>query len=224
MPNALALDLVAQKLYWSDARLDKMERADLDGRHRTVLAKVSPQHPFDIAVYGNYIFWTDWVLHAVLRANKYTGEDVVWLRKEVPRPMGIVAVHNTTYDCSANPCRALNGGCEDLCRLDEFAKVGDMVVRHWNVVASFISIRVCHEQVSCQCFPGRTPLRSDPSRCGRQSTNCSSTEFECSSGNCIPFQLTCDGVAECPDFSDELPTYCIFRKCLPGLFQCFNNR
>ena len=123
MPNALALDLMAQKLYWSDARLDKMERADLDGKNRVVLSKVSPQHPFDIAVYGNYIFWTDWVLHAVLRANKYTGEDVVWLRKEVPRPMGIVAVHNTTYDCSANPCRALNGGCEDLCRLDEYGKV-----------------------------------------------------------------------------------------------------
>lgn len=123
MPNALALDLSSQKLYWSDARLDKIERADLDGKHRIILAKVSPQHPFDIAVYGNYIFWTDWVLHAVLRANKYTGEDVVWLRKEVPRPMGIDAIHNTSYDCSTNPCRSLNGGCEDLCRLDEYGKV-----------------------------------------------------------------------------------------------------
>ena len=79
-------------------------------------------------------------------------------------------------------------------------------------------------QVSCECFPGRTVLRSDPSRCGRQSTNCSSTEFECSNGDCIPFHFTCDGVAECPDFSDELPTYCVFRKCLPGFFQCHNNR
>lgn len=57
MPNALAIDLAAQKLYWSDARLDKIERADLDGKHRFVLSKV-PQHPFDIAVYGNSIYWT----------------------------------------------------------------------------------------------------------------------------------------------------------------------
>jgi hypothetical protein len=64
-----------------------------------ILAKVTPQHPFDLAVYGDYIFWTDWVLHAVIRANKYTGEDVVWLRKEVPRPMGIIAVANDTNDC-----------------------------------------------------------------------------------------------------------------------------
>lgn len=123
MPNALSLDLSAQKLYWADARLDKIERADLDGKNRVILSKVSPQHPFDIAVYGNFIFWTDWVLHAVLRANKYTGEDVVWLRKEVPRPMGIIAIHNTSYECGTNPCRSLNGGCEDLCRLDEYGKV-----------------------------------------------------------------------------------------------------
>jgi len=35
----------------------------------------------------------------VIRANKYTGEDVLWLRKEVPRPMGIIAVANDTNDC-----------------------------------------------------------------------------------------------------------------------------
>ena len=123
MPNGLALDLPAQKLYWSDARLDKIERADLDGLNRVVLTKVMPQHPFDIAVYGDMLFWTDWVLHAVLRTNKYTGEDVVWLRKEVPRPMGLEVVHNNTYDCAANPCRLLNGGCEDVCRIDEYGKV-----------------------------------------------------------------------------------------------------
>lgn len=64
-----------------------------------VLSNIAPQHPFDITVHGNYIFWTDWVLHAVIRANKYTGEDVYWLRKDVPRPMGIVAVHDDTAKC-----------------------------------------------------------------------------------------------------------------------------
>lgn len=123
MPNALALDLPAQKLYWADARLDKIERADLDGKHRTVLGKVTPQHPFAMTVHGPHIFWTDWVLHAVLRVNKDTGEDLVWLRKEIPRPMGIVAIHDESYDCGENPCRKLNGGCEDVCRLDQHGQV-----------------------------------------------------------------------------------------------------
>lgn len=73
MPNALCLDHKTQKIYWSDARLDKIERCEYDGSNRVVIAKVTPQHPFDIAVYGDYLFWTDWVLHAVLRTNKYTG-------------------------------------------------------------------------------------------------------------------------------------------------------
>ncbi|KAG8233634.1 hypothetical protein J437_LFUL001045 [Ladona fulva] len=36
MPNALALDHKAQKIYWGDARLDKIERAEYDGSKRVV--------------------------------------------------------------------------------------------------------------------------------------------------------------------------------------------
>ncbi|KAL1115242.1 hypothetical protein AAG570_007273, partial [Ranatra chinensis] len=36
MPNAIALDHAAQKLYWADARLDKIERCDYDGTERIV--------------------------------------------------------------------------------------------------------------------------------------------------------------------------------------------
>lgn len=64
-----------------------------------VLAEVYPQHPFDIAVFGDHFFWTDWMLHAVLRADKYTGENVAWLRKDIKRPMGIVAISNNTNEC-----------------------------------------------------------------------------------------------------------------------------
>lgn len=60
---------------------------------------MTPQHPFDMAVHGDLLFWTDWVQHAVIRANKYTGADVVWLRKDVPRPMGIVAITNNSDEC-----------------------------------------------------------------------------------------------------------------------------
>lgn len=39
------------------------------------------------------------MLHAVLRADKYTGENVLWLRKDVYKPMGIVAVADNMNDC-----------------------------------------------------------------------------------------------------------------------------
>lgn len=34
------------------------------------------------------------------------------------------------------------------------------------------------------------------------------TEFECGNGECINYQLTCDGLAHCKDKSDEKMQYC----------------
>lgn len=65
-----------------------------------VVLKNEPVHPFGLAVYGHYIFWTDWVRRAVLRADKYTGGDMKVLRADIPQqPMGIVAVANDTNSC-----------------------------------------------------------------------------------------------------------------------------
>lgn len=36
MPNAITLDHYSQKLYWSDARFDKIERCEFDGSRRVV--------------------------------------------------------------------------------------------------------------------------------------------------------------------------------------------
>lgn len=36
IPNALTLDHVTQKMYWGDAKLDKIERCEYDGTNRVV--------------------------------------------------------------------------------------------------------------------------------------------------------------------------------------------
>lgn len=65
-----------------------------------VILKSEPVHPFGLAVYGDYIFWTDWVRRAVQRANKYVGTDMKLLRVDIPQqPMGIIAVANDTDSC-----------------------------------------------------------------------------------------------------------------------------
>lgn len=136
-PNGLAIDHRAEKIYFSDATLDKIERCEYDGSHRhvsggerfcgagsvwgrqcvglshsrdapcswlanilQVILKSEPVHPFGLAVYGDYIFWTDWVRRAVQRANKYVGTDMKLLRVDIPQqPMGIIAVANDTDSC-----------------------------------------------------------------------------------------------------------------------------
>ncbi|XP_002138212.3 prolow-density lipoprotein receptor-related protein 1 isoform X1 [Drosophila pseudoobscura] len=199
MPNALTLDLEEQKLYWADARLDKIECTNYDGSNRVVLAHSTPKHAFAMAVYGDLLFWTDWVLHAVVRANKYTGTDVLFLREHVTRPMGIIAVQNSSINCEANRCKILNGQCEDVCILNKSGLA------------------------SCHCTQG--VLAADGRRCiAPVNTNCGKSQFTCRSGECIPMELTCDNVTHCLDGSDELRSYCIFRQCPDTHFMCQNHR
>jgi hypothetical protein len=62
--------------------------------------KSGPGTFFGLAIYGNFLFWSDWVRRAVVRSNKYTGGDIKVLRADIPhQPMGIVAVSNNTNNC-----------------------------------------------------------------------------------------------------------------------------
>ncbi|VDP37325.1 unnamed protein product [Soboliphyme baturini] len=99
-PNALVIDFKTRKLFWSDARLDKIERCEYDGTNRVVILKGKPNHPFGLAVHEDYLYWTDWILRAVVRINKYTGGDFTLIRQNFSRqPMAIIAVSNSSYQC-----------------------------------------------------------------------------------------------------------------------------
>ena len=67
-----------------------------------ILIQDYPNHPFDLAVYHDYIFWTDWGLQAVVRANKYTGKEVTKIKMDIPSAMGIIAVANDTHTFCEN--------------------------------------------------------------------------------------------------------------------------
>nr|XP_032823068.1 low-density lipoprotein receptor-related protein 1-like isoform X2 [Petromyzon marinus] len=199
-PNGLAIDHRAEKIYFSDATLDKIERCEYDGSHRYVIIQSEPTHSFGLAVYGDFLFWTDWVRRAVLRANKYTGEELTLLRRDIrQQPMGIVALANDTNSCMLSACKHANGGCEDLCLVDEYG------------------------EVTCQCRGERTLV--DRTRCVAKGRWCDlQTEFECTNGDCIRFYLTCDGVPDCKDKSDEKSLYCDNRQCKSGYQKCLNGR
>ena len=203
MPNAITVDPNARKFFWGDARLDKIERVDMDDpSKRVVLSKASPHHPFDMAVEGDFLFYTDWVLHAVVRVNKYTGEGVTWLRRDVQRPMSLIAVvaGDDTFHCKENPCSFLNGNCDDGCSVDEYG------------------------EARCECAAGKFPLLPDQSRCSTRTVECADN-FQCTDSEvCIPYNLTCDGVLHCPGGSDEDKKYCTVRRCKPGYLQCSNNK
>ncbi|KAM9485972.1 low-density lipoprotein receptor-related protein 1B [Clarias gariepinus] len=199
-PNGLTIDNKAEKLYFSDGSLGKIEHCEYDGSNRHVIVRSESGMFFGLAIHGNYIFWSDWARRAVLRTNKFTGGDTKVLRADIPhQPMGIVAVAKDTNNCELSPCRVLNGGCGDLCLLTPDGTV------------------------NCSCRGERVLL--DDNRCVSENSTCSiHREFECGNGECIDYQLTCDGIAHCKDKSDEKMQYCDNRSCRKGYRPCYNRR
>lgn len=118
-PNGLVIDYHAKRIYWSDAKLDRLETADLAGRNRIQLihgsmGKAGHTQPFGLALHGDYIYWTDWFQKQVLRAEKVNGKNPTVVRSDLEGALGVVAVSDDRQ-LGWNPCAEDNGGCTHLC-------------------------------------------------------------------------------------------------------------
>ncbi|KAK2154046.1 hypothetical protein LSH36_278g02076 [Paralvinella palmiformis] len=92
-PNGLVLDPERRLMYWADAVLDRIEVANMDGSSRKTLLIKSGLHPFAIVIIGNYLYWSDWAVMAVLKYDRFDGnKDIEIVISSMPRFIGIMAV------------------------------------------------------------------------------------------------------------------------------------
>lgn len=81
--------------------------------------------------------------------------------------------------------------------------------------------RDSHVLTPCSPLPFLPPPPPD-NDCGDNSDeagcshSCSSTQFKCNSGRCIPEHWTCDGDNDCGDYSDETHANCTNQGGRPG--------
>ncbi|XP_060598307.1 protein sidekick-like [Ruditapes philippinarum] len=117
-PQGLTIDHTTNILYWSDATLDKIEKCDLDGSNRKIISSVR-QQSFGLAVLGKYLYWTDWLMNAVIRINKFDGSDFTRIRDNLfVNPRGIIAIHRDSNTCIIDKCKEGNHECQDVCVID----------------------------------------------------------------------------------------------------------
>ncbi|XP_058238194.1 low-density lipoprotein receptor-related protein 1B-like isoform X2 [Hemibagrus wyckioides] len=199
-PSALVIDPRAEKLYFSDSTVGSVERCEYDGSLRHVVIKSSSVSVSGLVLYRDFLFWLDAMRQAVMRADKLTGENITVIRDQIPQlPMGITAVANDTHRCELSLCNVNNGGCSDLCLLTPNATV------------------------TCACRGERILLHDN--RCVLLNSSCNThSEFQCANGECIDYELACDGDAHCKDKSDEKRQYCDKRGCRGGYKLCNNQR
>lgn len=98
-PNGLTLDSNKHRLYWVDARYDKLEYLDLNQNNRVTLISSSYYlpHPFGLTILGDYLYWTDWQRYAVYGADKETGGDITRFVTGIGKPMDIHGYNLSEY-------------------------------------------------------------------------------------------------------------------------------
>ena len=69
------MDYQQRKLYWSDAKLDKIESCDLTGANRAILTSQGVPHIYGLSLLGEYLYWTDWQRRILGRINKNNDKD-----------------------------------------------------------------------------------------------------------------------------------------------------
>ena len=88
-PNGLTIDRKTNRLFWSDAKLDKIEVLDLNGGQRQlVMSSVANIHPYGLAVYQDMLYWTDWNSKSMSRFNLSSGHQQM-IVKGLQKPMDI---------------------------------------------------------------------------------------------------------------------------------------
>ena len=60
-PNGLTLDLVSERLYWVDAKLNLIGEVGMDGRGARVVHRSADtlSHPFGIVVFEDWVYWSE---------------------------------------------------------------------------------------------------------------------------------------------------------------------
>ncbi len=114
-PNALTIDFFTDKIWWADAHLDYIAYSDFDGKNmHKILTGTKVPHTFALSILDDYLYWSDWNLKSILRANKFTGKDYTVLRNTTHRPYDVHIYHPLKQLPYDNPCE-YNGGCTHLC-------------------------------------------------------------------------------------------------------------
>ncbi|KAJ8401703.1 hypothetical protein AAFF_G00376740 [Aldrovandia affinis] len=203
-PNGIALD--DGWLYWTEAFGDRIERADFDGKQRSVIMEGLP-HPYAIAVFKNEIYWDDWSMMGIFRAPKSGMSEGEQLLGRLSGVMDLKIFYK-------DKTKGHNGCADQPCSLLCLPQPGQ---RHTCVCPEGApTTRLPSGELQCQCPGG---YRMQNGTCVKTDHTCLPNQYRCSNGKCISSIWKCDSDNDCGDMSDEQE--CPTTVCDPAVqFRC----
>ncbi|CAJ1059042.1 pro-epidermal growth factor [Xyrichtys novacula] len=113
-PSGLTIDFTDDRLFWCDLKSSLVETAALDGSDRRVLLENQVGRPFDLAVFEDSLWISDWEHKQLRSVHKRTGKKLQRFHGNMVQPASIVVVHPLAKP-GADVCLHLNGGCGQVC-------------------------------------------------------------------------------------------------------------
>ncbi len=105
--NGVTVDVAKRRVYWTDARRNVIESVRFDGSDRRVNVRVEQdrQHVFYLAIFEDWLFFTDWKAKSLWRCNKFNGTEMTTVfRSREESPMGVTIYHPLLEPMDMNPC------------------------------------------------------------------------------------------------------------------------
>lgn len=106
-PNGIALDSIARRIYWIDAKSDALSCVRYDGKDlRTILTgNQYLSHPFAVNLFENNVYWSDWRTNSLVRANKWNGTQVQVVINTFTNPFDVKIIHPSRQPSLPNRTR-----------------------------------------------------------------------------------------------------------------------
>ncbi|KAM6953133.1 pro-epidermal growth factor [Aplochiton taeniatus] len=113
-PSGVTVDFTVERLYWCDRERGVVEMAGLDGSNRLVLVENEVGQPFDLAVFEDRLWVTDWEDRLLRSFDKRSGQHRKRIHGNMVQPASLVVVHPLAKP-GTDVCLHLNGGCAQVC-------------------------------------------------------------------------------------------------------------
>ncbi|XP_016097815.1 low-density lipoprotein receptor-related protein 1B-like [Sinocyclocheilus grahami] len=114
-PVSVTVDILTDRLYWTDEKLRCIGSATLDGENIRLLQLSEMPKLFSVAVFNDMVYWSDTHRRSVQGANKLTGKNRKVLLKRPGQPFDLKVVHPLLQPNVSGPCEKLR--CSHACLL-----------------------------------------------------------------------------------------------------------